>query len=149
MRAVVQRVSRAKVTVDGRVAGQIAGGLLVLVGVANSDGPSDVQYIAGKIRDLRIFPDEDGKMNRSIVDARGEVLLISQFTLAGDARKGRRPSFDGAAAPEVAQALYQDVARELREGGLTVETGVFQAQMDVELVNHGPVTILLDSKRQF
>jgi len=145
----VQRVSRANVTVDGRVAGQIAGGLLVLVGVANSDGPSDVQYIAGKIRDLRIFPDEDGKMNRSIVDARGEVLLISQFTLAGDARKGRRPSFDGAAAPEVAQALYQDVARELREGGLTVETGVFQAQMDVELVNHGPVTILLDSKRQF
>ena len=145
----MQRVSRAKVTVDGRVAGQIAGGLLVLVGVANSDGPSDVQYIAGKIRDLRIFPDEDGKMNRSIVDARGEVLLISQFTLAGDARKGRRPSFDGAAPPELAQALYQDVARELREGGLTVETGVFQAQMDVELVNHGPVTILLDSKRQF
>jgi D-aminoacyl-tRNA deacylase len=149
MRAVVQRVSRASVTVDGRVTGEIARGLVVLLGVANKDQPSDVQYIAGKIRDLRIFPDEDGRMNRSVEDANGAVLLVSQFTLLGDARKGRRPSYDEAAAPAVAQALYQDVTRELRAAGLVVATGVFQAEMQVELVNDGPVTILLDSTRQF
>ena len=149
MRAVVQRVSRAAVTVDGRVTGQIDRGLLVLVGVADSDGPSDVQYIAGKIRDLRVFSDDAGKMNRSVVEAGGRVLLVSQFTLLGDARKGRRPSFDAAATPAVAQALYDDVARELREHDVIVETGVFQAHMDVELVNDGPVTILLDSTRVF
>jgi D-tyrosyl-tRNA(Tyr) deacylase len=119
----------------------------VLVGVANNDGPTDVQYIAGKIRDVRIFPDDAGKMNRSVLDAGGRVLLVSQFTLLGDARKGRRPSFDGAAEPGVAQALYEDVARELRASGVPVETGVFQAHMEVELVNDGPVTILLDSTR--
>jgi D-tyrosyl-tRNA(Tyr) deacylase len=149
MRAVVQRVSRARVTVDGRTAGAIAHGVLVLLGVANKDQPSDVQYIAGKIRDLRIFPDQNGRMNRSIEDAKGAVLLVSQFTLLGDARKGRRPSYDAAAAPAVAQALYEDVARDLRAAGLIVETGVFQADMQVELVNDGPVTILLDSMRQF
>jgi D-tyrosyl-tRNA(Tyr) deacylase len=147
MRAVVQRVSRAAVTVAGRVAGRIERGLLVLVGVANDDGPTDVQYIAGKIRDLRIFPDDADRMNRSVLEAGGRVLLVSQFTLLGDARKGRRPSFDGAAPPALAQALYEDVARELRASGIAVETGVFQAHMEVELVNDGPVTILLDSKR--
>jgi D-tyrosyl-tRNA(Tyr) deacylase len=147
MRAVVQRVSRAAVTVAGGVAGRIERGLLVLVGVANDDGPTDVQYIAGKIRDLRIFPDDADRMNRSVLEAGGRVLLVSQFTLLGDARKGRRPSFDGAAPPGLAQALYEDVARELRASGVAVETGVFQAHMEVELVNDGPVTILLDSKR--
>ena len=149
MRAVVQRVSRASVTVEGCVVAEIGPGLLVFVGVANKDGPSDVQYIANKIRDMRIFADEAGKMNRSVVEAGGGVLLVSQFTLVGDARKGRRPSFDGAAPPAVAQALYEDVARDLRAAGLTVETGVFQAHMNVELVNDGPVTILLDSGRLF
>jgi D-tyrosyl-tRNA(Tyr) deacylase len=149
MRAVVQRVSRASVTVDGRIAAEIARGLVVLLGVANKDQPSDVQYIAGKIRDLRIFSDEDGKLNRSVQDTKGAVLLVSQFTLLGDARKGRRPSFDEAAAPAVAQALYEGVARELRGAGLAVATGVFQAEMQVELVNDGPVTLLLDSTRQF
>jgi D-tyrosyl-tRNA(Tyr) deacylase len=149
MRAVVQRVSRASVTVDGRIVGEIGRGLVVLLGVANKDQPSDVQYIAGKIRDLRIFADQDGKMNRSVEDAHGAVLLVSQFTLLGDARKGRRPSYDAAAAPAVAQALYEDVARALRGFGLTIATGVFQAEMQVELVNDGPVTILLDSTREF
>lgn len=149
MRAVVQRVSRARVTVDDRIVGEIAHGLVVLLGVANKDQPSDVQYIAGKIRDLRIFPDEDGRMNRSVEDAKGGILLVSQFTLLGDARKGRRPSFDEAAAPAVAQALYEAVARELSGSGLAVATGMFQAHMQVELVNDGPVTILLDSTREF
>ena len=149
MRAVVQRVSRAAVAVDGRTVGEIGRGLAVLLGVANKDEAADVQYIAGKIRDLRIFSDEHGKMNRSVGEANGSVLLVSQFTLLGDARKGRRPSFDGAAAPAVAQALYEDVVRELRRSGITVATGVFQADMKVELVNDGPVTILLDSTRQF
>jgi len=149
MRAVVQRVSRAHVTVDGRIAGEIARGLLVLLGVANKDQPADVQYIAGKIRELRIFPDENGRMNESVEEAKGAVLLVSQFTLLGDARKGRRPSYDEAAAPAVAQALYEGVARELRASGLIVQMGVFQADMQVELVNDGPVTILLDRTRHF
>ena len=149
MRAVVQRVSRAQVTVDGRIAGEIARGLLVLLGVASTDLPADVQYIAGKIRDLRIFPDENGRMNQSVGEAQGAVLLVSQFTLLGDARKGRRPSYDEAAAPALAQALYEDVARELRAFSLVVQTGIFQADMQVELVNDGPVTILLDSTRHF
>jgi D-aminoacyl-tRNA deacylase len=149
MRAVVQRVSRAHVTVDGRIAGEIARGLLVLLGVANKDQPADVQYITGKIRDVRIFPDENGRMNQSVEEAKGAVLLVSQFTLLGDARKGRRPSYDEAAPPAVAQALYEGVARELRASGLIVQMGVFQADMQVELVNDGPVTILLDSTRHF
>ncbi|NUR55480.1 MAG: D-tyrosyl-tRNA(Tyr) deacylase [Acidobacteria bacterium] len=149
MRAVVQRVARARVIVAGQVAGEIAQGLVVLLGVANKDDANDVQYIAGKVRDLRLFPDGLGRMNVSVADAQGSVLLVSQFTLLGDARKGRRPSFDGAAPPALAEALYDDVARELRASGLSVATGVFQADMKVELVNDGPVTILLDSTRQF
>jgi D-aminoacyl-tRNA deacylase len=149
MRAVVQRVSSAEVRSEGQVAGCIGRGLLVLLGVSGGDGPSDVAYVADKIGGLRIFSDEEGKMNRSIGEIGGSVLIVSQFTLYGDARKGRRPSFDRAAPPAVAALLYQDVVRVLRERGLTVETGVFGAAMEVALVNEGPVTILLDSSRQF
>jgi D-tyrosyl-tRNA(Tyr) deacylase len=149
MRAVVQRVRRARVVVDGTVAGDIGQGLLVLLGVGSGDGPPDVQYIAAKIRDLRVFADDDGRMNRSVVESGGAVLVVSQFTLQGDCRKGRRPSFDGAATPELARALYEDVVRTLRDGGLPVATGVFQAHMDVELLNDGPVTLLLDSTKAF
>jgi D-aminoacyl-tRNA deacylase len=149
VRAVVQRVSEARVRVANRLIGEIGPGLVVLVGVAAEDGPADVQYLAGKLRELRIFEDDAGKMNRSIVDAGGAVLLVSQFTLCGDVRRGRRPSFDSAAAPSLARALYEDLARDLRVGGLRVETGEFQARMSVQLVNDGPVTILLDSKRTF
>jgi len=149
MRAVVQRVLSAGVSVDGRSLGRIGAGLLVFIGVARNDGPDDVQYIAAKIRELRIFPDADGRMKRSVVDTGGAVLLVSQFTLVGDCRKGRRPAFDDAAPPTLAEALYGDVVRLLRESGLTVGTGQFQAHMTVELVNDGPVTMLLDSRRLF
>src|SRR5262245_25788444 len=145
MRAVVQRVSRARVVVDSTEAGAIDAGLLVFVGVANEDGPGDVEYIATKIRDLRVFPDQAGRMNRSVVETGGAVLVVSQFTIVGDCRKGRRPSFDGAAPPVFAEALYRDVVRALAAAGLQVATGVFQAHMEVELVNDGPVTLLLDS----
>ena len=136
-------------TVEGRVTGEIAAGLLVFVGVGSDDGPADVEYIVNKTRDLRIFPDEHGRMNRSVVESGGAVLVVSQFTLHGDCRKGRRPSFDGAAPGPIAKALYEDVVRGLRDSGLPVGTGVFQADMDVELVNDGPVTLLLDSRRSF
>ena len=149
MRAVVQRVTRASVRVDGRHVGEIGGGLLVLLGVGRDDGPSDAEYVAGKVADLRIFDDGQGKLNRAVDEAGGAVLLVSQFTLYGDCRKGRRPSFDAAAPPDVARALYEDVARRLRGRGLRVETGEFQALMQVELVNDGPVTVLLDSRRGF
>ena len=149
MRAVVQRVTSARVTVDDRVTGEIGVGLLVLVGVEQGDGPADVQYISSKIRDLRIFPDDAGKMNLSVLDRQGGVLIVSQFTLAGDARNGRRPSFASAAPPQIAKALYEDVVRELSTSGLTVATGEFQAMMRVALVNDGPVTILLDSRKLF
>ena len=149
MRAVVQRVVSAGVTVDGRSLGRIGPGLLVFLGVARNDGPADVDYIAAKIREMRIFPDDAGRMNRSVTDTGGSVLLVSQFTLQGDCRKGRRPSFDEAATPALAEALYEDVVRLLRESGLTVGTGEFQAHMAVELVNDGPVTMLLDSRRLF
>ena len=149
MRAVVQRVTSAKVTVDDRITGQIDRGLLVLLGVEQNDGPADVQYIATKIRDLRIFPDDAGKMNLSVLDRQGAVLVVSQFTLSGDARNGRRPSFASAAPPQIARALYEDVVRELKTSGLRVETGEFQAMMQVALVNDGPVTILLDSRKTF
>jgi D-tyrosyl-tRNA(Tyr) deacylase len=149
MRAVVQRVRSASVSVDGRVAARIGPGLLAFVGVGHEDGPDDVEYIAGKIRDLRVFSDAHGRMNRSIVESAGSVLVVSQFTLQADCRKGRRPSLDGAAPPALAEALYLDVARLLREAGVPVETGVFQAHMEVELVNDGPVTMLLDSRRLF
>jgi len=149
MRAVVQRVSRARVIVGGEVVGQIGAGLLLFVGVASDDGPADVEYVAAKTRDLRIFPDADGKLNRSIAEAGGSVLVVSQFTLQGDCRKGRRPSFDTAAPAALARAPYEDVVRQLRQSGLEVATGTFQADMEVELVNDGPVTLLLDSRRTF
>jgi D-tyrosyl-tRNA(Tyr) deacylase len=149
MRAVVQRVTSARVTVSERVTGEIAGGLLVLLGVEQGDGPQDVHYCASKIRDLRIFPDDAGRMNRSVLDLQGAVLVVSQFTLSGDARNGRRPSFASAAPPEIARALYEEVVRELKASGLRVETGEFQAMMLVTLVNDGPVTILLDSRKTF
>ncbi|HYB95151.1 MAG TPA: D-aminoacyl-tRNA deacylase [Vicinamibacterales bacterium] len=149
MRAVVQRVTSARVTVDGRVTGEIGAGLLVLLGVEQGDGPSDVQYIAAKVRDLRIFTDDAGKMNVSVLDRQGSVLVVSQFTLSGDARNGRRPSFATAAPPPIARPLYEDVMRELKASGLHVEAGEFQAMMQVALINDGPVTILLDSRKTF
>jgi D-tyrosyl-tRNA(Tyr) deacylase len=142
-------VSSASVDVEGRTVGRIAHGLLVLLGVAADDGPADVQYIATKVHGLRIFEDEAGKMNRSVAEVGGRALVVSQFTLYGDARNGRRPSFVAAARPDVAEALYGDVVRALRELGLTVETGVFRAMMDVSLTNMGPVTLLLDSRKAF
>lgn len=149
MRGVIQRVSSASVTVEGRVTGAIGRGLVVLLGVASQDGPDDVEYAASKIRDLRIFPDAAGKMNRDVAEAAGAILLVSQFTLLGDARSGRRPSFIEAAPPELARVLYENLAAALRARGLRVETGEFRAHMDVALVNDGPVTILVDSKRAF
>jgi D-aminoacyl-tRNA deacylase len=149
MRAVVQRVTAARVTVGDRLTGEIGAGLLVFVGVEQNDGPADVHYISSKIRDLRIFADADDKMNLSVYDRKGSVLVVSQFTLSGDARNGRRPSFASAAPPQIARALYEDVVRELIASGLRVATGEFQALMQVELVNDGPVTILLDSRKTF
>jgi D-tyrosyl-tRNA(Tyr) deacylase len=142
------------VEIGDRVSGAIGRGLLVFVGVEKGDGAADVDYIASKARDLRIF-DDDGdaagrkRMNRSVVDIRGSVLVVSQFTLSGDVRRGRRPSFDDAAPPEIARELYDSVVRQLRDTGLTVETGEFQAMMRVHLENDGPVTILIDSRRRF
>lgn len=147
MRSVVQRVSRASVTVENHVVGEIQAGLLVLLGVEAGDGPSDLSYTSSKIAGLRIFADEDGLMNRSVLDQDGEVLVVSQFTLLGDVRKGRRPSFLAAAPPEVANQMYQQLCQQLRQLGLRVQTGQFQADMQVELVNDGPVTILLDSRK--
>jgi len=149
MRAVVQRVTSASVRVDGRVVGHIANGLLVFAGVENNDLVDDVRYVAGKVRDLRIFEDADGKMNLSVGEVGGSVLAVSQFTLCGDCRRGRRPSFDEAAAPGVARPIYDQLVGELRAYGLKVETGEFQAHMQVDLVNDGPVTILLDSRRRW
>lgn len=145
MRAVVQRVSRARVTVDARSVGQIERGLLVLLGVGLADGEQDAEYLAEKIAGLRIFEDAEGKMNRNVSDAGGAVLAVSQFTLYGDVRRGKRPSFDAAARPERARALYEHFVERVRSLGLRCETGQFQAHMQVELVNDGPVTILLDS----
>src|SRR5262245_1439909 len=149
MRAVVQRVTSASVTVDANIVGRIASGLLVFVGVAHGDGPADLDYIASKIRELRIFPDDQGRMNRSVVETGGAVLVVSQFTLLADSRKGRRPSFDAAAPPALAESLYNGLVRKLRDEGLQVETGVVQADRDVALGHDGPVTMLLDSGRIF
>lgn len=150
MRAVVQRVSRASVTVDGEVTGEIDAGLCVLIGAGAGDTNADVDYIVGKIANLRIFADDDGKMNLSVLDIEGGVLAISQFTLYGDARKGRRPAFVHALEPKQAEELYDSVVERLREAGVGhVGTGVFRAMMQVELVNDGPVTILLDSRKGF
>jgi D-tyrosyl-tRNA(Tyr) deacylase len=149
MRAVVQRVSRARVTVDSRVAGEIGAGLMVLLGVGREDTTPVAASMAEKVANLRIFEDEQGKMNRSLLDVHGNALVVSQFTLYGDARGQRRPSFISAAPPEKAVALYEEFNSALRALGVIVATGVFQAMMSVELVNEGPVTILLDSDKAF
>ncbi len=149
MRAVVQRVSRARVEVEGRMTGEIGEGLLVLVGVAKTDAEADAAQLAEKIAGLRLFNDDNGKMNRSVEEVGGAVLVVSQFTLHGDCRKGRRPSFDRAAPAAQAQTLYEKFLHVLRHRGLKVETGVFQATMEVELVNAGPVTLLVDTDRSF
>ena len=147
MRAVIQRVTRASVTVDGRVAGEIGAGLLVLLGISRTDNSESVAYLAEKIANLRIFSDEAGKMNLSVLDTGGSALVVSQFTLYGDTRGGRRPSFIQAAPPEEANLIYKEFVRSMRVLGVKVETGVFQAHMQVEMVNDGPVTILLDSEK--
>ena len=144
MRIVVQRVSEAAVTVEGEVVGSIGPGLLLLVGVEPDDGEGDVDAAVSKLTGLRIFADDEGKMNRSVVDTSGDVLVVSQFTLLGDTRKGRRPSFIGAAHPSVAEPLIEYMAKEFDSAGVTVETGRFGAMMDVNLVNDGPVTLVLE-----
>jgi D-tyrosyl-tRNA(Tyr) deacylase len=149
MRAVVQRVTRASVSVAGGVVGRIGSGLVVLLGVAVGDAEKDAETLAERIVNLRIFPDDAGQMNRSVLDTRGGLLVVSQFTLLGDARKGRRPSFIDAAPPEEANRLYELFVSRARDSGLEIAAGVFRAEMDVELVNQGPVTILLDSRKLF
>jgi D-tyrosyl-tRNA(Tyr) deacylase len=149
VRAVIQRVTSARVSVGASTVGEIGAGLLVLLGVSRSDSDADAKYIAAKIRDMRVFEGDGKPMDRSVVDVGGSVLVVSQFTLYGDMRKGRRPSFDEAASPDVARALYEAVVRELRAAQVPVATGQFQAMMRVELVNDGPVTVLVDSTRQF
>ena len=149
MRACVQRVNRASVTVDGRTIGAIDAGLLVLLGVAADDTDGDVSYLADKITQLRIFEDEAGKMNRCLREARGQMLVVSQFTLLGDCRRGRRPSFSGAADPQLAEMLYERFVDYVQALGVAVARGQFRAYMQVELVNDGPVTLLLDSRKLF
>jgi D-aminoacyl-tRNA deacylase len=149
MRAVVQRVSRARVTVNGEIAGEIGPGLVVLLGIGQDDAEADAIYLAEKLAGLRVFDDDQGKMNLSVQQVGGGVLAVSQFTLYGDVRRGKRPSFDGAAAPEKARRLYELFLQQIRAAGLPCETGRFQETMKVELTNEGPVTILLDSKKNF
>ncbi len=146
MRAVLQRVTQARVTVDGNITGEIAAGLLVLLGVSKLDGEADAEFLVRKIAHLRIFEDEHGKMNRSLLDAGGALLVVSQFTLYGDCRKGRRPSFDDAAGAGQARALYEHFVALARRDGIRVETGIFQAHMAVSLVNDGPVTLIVESR---
>ena len=149
MRAVIQRVTSARVTVDGRETGAIGAGLLVLLGVHSDDENRDVSWLAEKIVNLRIFEDNEGKMNRSLLDTGGAMLIVSQFTLLGDCRKGRRPSWSSAAPPEIANNLYRDFIAAVDDFGITTQSGEFQAMMEVSLVNSGPVTMLLDSHKQF
>ena len=149
MRAVVQRVSRASVSVENEVIGEIGRGLLILLGISGRDSESDALYLVEKTLNLRVFEDGEGKMNLSLLDNRGEMLVVSQFTLYGDTRRGRRPSFIDAAAPEAANRLYEFFVSECRKHLVRIETGQFQAMMDVELVNDGPVTILIDSEKKF
>jgi D-aminoacyl-tRNA deacylase len=149
MRAVVQRVTRARVTVADRVVGEIGRGLLILLGVGHEDNEADADYLADKIAGLRVFEDDNGKMNRAVGEVQGSVLVVSQFTLYGDVRRGKRPSFDDAAPPEKARTLYEYFVARVRASGLRCETGEFQEMMQVELVNDGPVTILLDSSKAF
>ena len=145
----MQRVKNAHVGVDGEIVGRIGPGLMVLLGVADGDGPDDVRYMVDKIPNLRIFDDADGKMNLSCLDVGGGVLAVSQFTLLGDCRRGRRPSFTAAAGPDSANALYEQFVQGVKALGVDVETGVFRAEMEVGLINHGPVTIMLDSAKSF
>lgn len=147
MKAVIQRVKSARVSIDGKTKGEIDQGLVVFLGVGKEDGPQDVDYLASKISGLRIFPDPTGKFDRSVADVRGKVLVVSQFTLYGDCRRGRRPSFTDAAPPEVAEGLYNHFIKRISQEGLPIESGTFQAMMEVHLVNDGPVTILLDSQK--
>ncbi len=147
MRAVIQRVKESSVKVDGKIIGRIGRGLLVLLGVAGSDKPSDADYLAEKIINLRIFEDENGKMNRSLIETGGEMLVVSQFTLLGDCKKGRRPSFISAANPEKADELYEYFVKKVRDKDISVETGLFRAMMDVSLINDGPVTLIIESKK--
>ena len=149
MRAVIQRVKEARVEVEGEVVGRIGEGMLILLGAGKDDSEEDARYLADKAIALRIFEDPEGKMNLSVRETGGEVLVVSQFTLYGDCRKGRRPSFDKAAPPELAEELYELFVREIRERGVKVETGRFRAMMDVHLINRGPVTLMLDSKKEF
>ena len=146
MKVVLQRVGSAQVRVDDAEVGRIGPGLLVFVAVGKEDGSEDVDYLVGKIREIRIFEDDSGRMNRSVVEAGGELLVVSQFTLYGDCRKGRRPSFDSAAPPDQTRVLYDELVANLRASGLKVETGRFQAMMEVELVNDGPVTLIVESR---
>lgn len=149
MRGVVQRVKNAKVTVDNKTIGQIGHGILLLLGIEENDDINDIDYLSDKVVNLRIFEDENGKMNKSLIDVNGSILVVSQFTLLGDARKGRRPSFIAAAQPEKAVPLYEKFVEIIRAKGINAETGEFGAHMQVELTNDGPVTILLDSKKLF
>jgi len=149
MRVVIQRVTAAEVAVDGAVVGRIGRGLVALVGVQGEDTSADVEYVANKLATVRLFDDETGKMNRSVTDVSGEILVVSQFTLLGDCRKGRRPSFDRAAPPDAARLLYETLLSRLRDSGVTVAAGRFREHMTVQLVNDGPVTVLLDSKKCF
>jgi len=145
MRLVIQRVSEARVTIGGNTAGSIGPGLVILAGIAKTDTETEADYLSDKVLGLRIFPDQEGKMNRNVAEASGSILVVSQFTLYGDCRRGRRPSFDDAASPQQAQALYDYLVARLRAGPVKVATGVFQATMEVSLVNQGPVTILMDT----
>ncbi len=149
MRAVVQRVKKSTVTVDEVVVGSIGQGLMVLLGVGKEDDDRDIEFLSDKILNLRIFEDENGKMNKSLLDIGGHILVVSQFTLFGDCRKGRRPGFDKAAKPEIAKELYERFVNKCRDSGVVTETGIFQAHMLVDISNDGPVTFLLDSKKDF
>lgn len=149
MRAVVQRVSKAKVTVDDKIVGEIGEGLLIFLGIGGEDDIKDLEYLVDKVLGLRIFQDENDKMNLSLLDTKGEILIISQFTLYGDVRKGKRPSFTDSAHPDIAEKMYLEFINRCIEKGVKTEKGVFGADMDISLVNQGPVTILLDSKKAF
>jgi D-tyrosyl-tRNA(Tyr) deacylase len=149
MRAVVQRVSRASVTVNGQTSGRIQRGLVILLGITHQDRDKDIKWLAEKVVHLRIFEDDKGKMNRSLADIGGEMLIISQFTLFGDCRKGRRPGFSDAAPPEIAEPIYLQFVEEVRGKGIKTATGTFQAEMQVELINDGPVTLILDTEKTF
>lgn len=149
MRAVFQRVLRASVTVDGQIVASIGTGALILLAIGREDTAKDVAYMAEKLAGLRVFSDDDGKMNRSLLDIRGEAIVVSQFALYGDVKKGKRPGFDGAAAPEMGERLYRQVVEKMREMGIPTGAGVFGAHMEVELINDGPVTILISSQKEF